>query len=89
MDTSGDASGGVEVAVLNPDRLGVDLDLRITLGQLGGEGPVGSDWATIQQSGVGQQKRARANRAHTAALGCRLPQPLYSCRVGLSFLNTA
>jgi hypothetical protein len=42
------ASGRVKVVVLSPDGLGIDVDLGIALGQLGGEGPVGSDSAAIE-----------------------------------------
>src|SRR6202008_4548261 len=70
---SGHASGRVKIVVLNPDRLGIDLDVGIALCQLAGEGPVGSD--------------PGANGAYTATVGRRLLQPAYSRRVGLPFLN--
>src|SRR5258708_38794615 len=42
VDASGHASRGVEIVVLNPDRLGVDIGLETRLTQPTGQSPQGS-----------------------------------------------
>src|SRR5260370_27841345 len=66
VDASGHASRGVEIVVLNPDRLGVDIDLGIALSQLGGKCPMGGGSAGLEPSGGSQRKSNPANGCHAS-----------------------
>src|SRR4029077_5311228 len=73
---SGHASGRVEAAVSQKDRIGIDLDRRIAPRQLIAEGPMRPGAATIQQAGFREQENAGADSAHPANSSGGLPEPV-------------
>lgn len=58
----GDPGGGEHGAVADEDRLRIDVDRRVALGELGAAGPVGSDAPAVEQARLSEQERARADR---------------------------
>ena len=61
VDAGGDAGGGPHVPVAGVDRIGIDLQRRVLVGQLLGPGPVGGDRPAVEQPGLGGEERAAAH----------------------------
>lgn len=67
--------GGDHVAVVDEEHVGVDLDLRVALGEDMGAGPVRGGTSTVQQAGCGEiAGAAGADRGDPDALAVRLAQ---------------
>ena len=71
VDSGGDAGRGPHRAVADEDAVGLDADLRIGAGELGGAPPMGGGATTIEQSGRGKDESARSRRWRSAAPGPR------------------
>jgi hypothetical protein len=75
VDAGRNAGAGVDVAVLDPQRLVLDPDTRMPRRQLAAELPVRGRATAIQQAGLGQQERPDTHRAQPPHVGCLLTQP--------------
>jgi len=82
IDARHHATGGQDVAVIDIQRLGDDLDQRVGRGQGCAEPPVRGRAAVIQQPGRGQHERAQANRHDAAATRCGNRQRLEQLILG-------
>ena len=61
VDAGGDAGRRPHVAVADPDRVGVDVDVRVLGGEPRGAGPVRRRPPAVEQAGGGEQERAAAD----------------------------
>jgi hypothetical protein len=71
VDGGSGSGGGEDLPVVDEQDAGINLDPGVTGCQFGGPAPMGGDAPTIQQSGFGQQERARAEGedARSALIG--------------------
>jgi len=82
VDPGGDAGRGGDVAVPDEDRLLLDIDPRVPLGERGAAGPVGGHPPSVEQSGPSEQEGARAHRDQPLRLAAARPQPAGQFGVG-------
>ncbi|MDT4854454.1 hypothetical protein FQZ97_887580 [compost metagenome] len=73
-------------ALLDEDRVGVDLDRREALLERVAHGPVGRRAAALEQAGLGQQKGAAADRGDTPGAVQVAPQPGHELAVAVEGL---
>ena len=69
VEAGGQPGGREDVAVVDVEDVGVDLDRRELPRELVGEGPVRRRAPAVEQAGVGEDERARADRHHARAPG--------------------
>ena len=62
VDAGGDAGRGPDIAVLDEDRIGLQLHLGKALGELGAAAPMRHRAPSVEQAGGRQQERAAAHR---------------------------
>ena len=75
VDPGGHPGRGVDVAVPDEDRVGLDLDRGIAAAQRGAGRPVRGRAAAVEQPGPGEQKRPGAHRSDPPRAPRRQPQP--------------
>src|SRR5262249_13824831 len=66
VDARGDARRGVDISILDPERTRFDADPRVAHRELIGEFPVRRGVLAVEQSGLGKEKGAYADRPHAA-----------------------
>ena len=76
VNPRGRAGAGDDLAVVDVQDIGIDLDQRIALRKLGGPQPVGGGPAAVQQAGRGQHERPGAVAEHAATA----PGEVAECR---------
>ena len=67
VDAGGDPGARPVLAVADVDRVGVDGEAGVVLGQLAGAGPVGGDPPSVEEPGRGAEEGARADGGHAPA----------------------
>ena len=68
VDARGDSGGGEDVAVTNEDRVGFDLNSRMTARECLARGPVSGRAPAVEEPGGGEHEGAGADRRHPAGV---------------------
>ena len=58
---------GQDVALVDVEHVGLDVDARVARGEVGGVAPVGRGAAAVEDAGGGERERAGADRGHARA----------------------
>ena len=80
---------GDQVTVVDNRRVGLQFDLRVTLGKRLGRGPVGGGAATVEQAAFGEHQRAHTNTTKGCAARMLIAQPLRKTRGHLRRIEPA